>query len=267
MGAYNCTVKLTSPALSEVTISIAVSNPAIAAPTSVAIAAGNATATFPIAVSIFPIATRALPSRLIVTLTVSLSNNSVSTSIPVGSMRAVVRGVFNAAGYQPNQACSPRAIATLAGSDFTSQPQQTATEPSWPTQLAGVQVKINDQPAPLLAVSDSVIQFQCPASSPGTELRLSVEPESAQPSDTLSIVMQEATPSIFELDAAHQGDVLIAGTGLVASADSIDRPSRPAKRGESISIHADGLGPLSEILPAGAPAPLDRLILGRPPFR
>jgi uncharacterized protein (TIGR03437 family) len=133
--------------------------------------------------------------------------------------------------------------------------------------LAGVQVKINDHPAPLLAVSDSVIQFQCPASSPGTELRLTVEPESAQPSDPLSLVMQEATPSIFELDAAHQGDVLVAGTDLVASADSMERPSRPAKPGESISIYADGLGPLSETLPAGAPAPLDRLILGQAPVK
>jgi uncharacterized protein (TIGR03437 family) len=151
----------------------------------------------------------------------------------------------------------------VAGSGFTGQAQQTAKEVPLPVQLAGVQVKINDQLAPLIGVSDNVIQFQCPASQPGTELRVSVEPESAQPPDPLSFVMQEATPSVFELDAAHQGDVLIAGTDLVASADSIDAPGRPAKRGESISIYADGLGPVSEILPSGAPAPLDRLILGQ----
>ena len=267
VGAYNCTVTLASPALNQVTTSVAVSSSAVSAPTSVAIGAGATAATFPIMIRAVPVSAGALASRQIVTVTASLSNHSVVTSIQVGSARAVVRGLFNAASYQPGQACSPRAIATLAGSGFTSQPQHTASESSWPTRLGGVQLKINDEPAPLLAVSDSFIQFQCPASAPGTELRLAVESEPDQPADTLTTVMQEATPSVYELDAAHQGVVLIAGTDLVASADSIDRPGRPAKKGESISIYADGLGSLSETLPAGAPAPLDRPILGKAPVK
>ena len=37
-------------------------------------------------------------------------------------------------------------------------------------------------------------------------------------------------------------------------------PSRPAKIGESLSIYANGLGPLQQTVAANAPAPLDHLM-------
>ena len=132
-------------------------------------------------------------------------------------------------------------------------------------QLAGVQLNVNDQPAPLVYASDTLIHFQCPALAPGTELKIVVKSDTGQSLDAISTVMQEATPGMYTLNEAHQGAVLIAGTDLVASADSSGRPSRPAKKGEYISIYADGLGPFNQVLLPGEPAPLDHLIRGTAP--
>jgi uncharacterized protein (TIGR03437 family) len=241
-------------------VALSSNNASLSVPTSVTVAAGSTSANFQIVAS-----TVAL--RQTVTLTASLSNSSVSTSVTVKPQVATLTGLLNPASNQLGQACSPDAIATLLGSGFTSQPLQTAPASSWPMRLAGVQVNINDQPAALLAVSDSFIHFQCPALAPRTNLRIVVQPESAPPPDALATVMQEATPSVFELDTTHQGAVMIAGTDLVASAATDEGPSRPAKQGEYISIYADGLGSLSENLPPGQPAPLDPLIWAMAPIK
>ena len=256
LGVATCTVSLTSAAVSSMTLAVAVHNLAITAPSSVALAVGKTSVNFQIAAGI-------VTSPQIVILTVRLSNSDTAVATAVEVDPALV--LFNPATYQPGQACSPGAIATVIGSGFTNQTPQVATGPFWPLQLAGVQLNVNDQPVPLFYASDTLIHFQCPALAPGTELKIIVRPDSAQPLDAISTVMQEATPGIYTLNEAHQGAVLIAGTDLVASADSIGRPSRPAKKGEYISIYADGLGPVNQVLLPGEPAPLDHLIWGTAP--
>jgi len=124
---------------------------------------------------------------------------------------------------------------------------------------------VNDQPSPVLYASSTLIHFQCPALAPGTALRIVVRSDFAQPPPTISTIMQEATPAVYVLDDSQQGAVLIAGTDLVATASMINSQHRPAKKGEYISIYADGLGAVTEMLQPGQPAPLDRLIRARAP--
>jgi uncharacterized protein (TIGR03437 family) len=126
--------------------------------------------------------------------------------------------------------------------------------------LAGVRDKENGSPAPLLFVSDSQVTFQCPASADNSRIEVTVESEQ----EVLSViddVFFEASPALFTLDSFHptQGAVVISSSNELAMPAVEGVPSRPAKRGERISIYANGLGLPEENVPVGAPAPLDRL--------
>ena len=248
-GTAVCTVVLPQPAINPMVVAVSATLNTLTVPSAVTIASGQTSTSFSATAGMVTTDSAA---------NISVSSNGQALTAQVQLSTAVQ--LYNPVTNQPGQACSPDAIATVVGSGFTNQTPQAAAGPSWPLQLAGVQLNVNDQPAPLLYASDTLIHFQCPALAPGTELRIVVGPDSAHPPAAVSAIMQEATPGVYTLDDAQQGSVLIAGTDLVASANSISRPGRPAMKGEYISIYADGLGPLNEILPPGEPAPLDRLI-------
>jgi uncharacterized protein (TIGR03437 family) len=253
LGTATCTVSLTSASLSPSNITITTSDSSVIAPTFVVVAAGRVSASFQINAGIV-----ASPQRVI--LTANIFDSTVVTSVSV----IPTLGLFSPVTYQPGQSCSPGAIATVIGSGLTNQSPQVATGPL-PLRLAGAQLIINDQPVPLLYASSTLIHFQCPALAPGTALRLVVKSDFAQPPPTISTIMQEATPGVYVLDNSQQGAVLIAGTDIVATASITNSQSRPAKKGEYISIYADGLGAVTEMLPPGQPAPFDHLIRARTP--
>ena len=185
---------------------------------------------------------------------------SKTVVISVVPPKAVVHGLYNAASAALAQTCSPGSLAAVAGSGFTGQGLQEAPGTHRPMQLAGAQVMLNNTPAPILSVSDSWIQFQCPALTPGTQISLVVQPANGQPSDPMQFTLSEATPGLFELDGTTQGAILIGGTNLVAMPATDAMPSRPARIGEYLSIYATGLGPLQQTAPSNTPAPLDHLI-------
>jgi uncharacterized protein (TIGR03437 family) len=197
------------------------------------------------------------------TLTVSDSaglSSSQNVAITVDGRKASVLGLYNAASYTQDQTCSAGSLATLTGTGFKSSGLEQANGFPWPTQLGGVQVILNGANAPILAVTESLIQFQCPMLPAGTQISLTVQPATGEPSDPFQFVLKEATPGLFSLGGTNQGAVLIAGTEEIAMSATSGLPSRPARKGEYLSIYANGLGPLTETAPQGAPAPFDRTI-------
>jgi uncharacterized protein (TIGR03437 family) len=158
------------------------------------------------------------------------------------------------------EACSPSGLASLLGTQFTTgQIEKSSTSPL-PTQLAGVQVKVNGTAAPLLLVSGKQINFQCPALSPGTALEIEVESANGSLISSLQTVMQAAAPLLFRSGAANGGLVTIAGTNQIAMAATDGIPSRPVKRGESLTVHSSGLGEVVDGVQPGTAAPLNRMV-------
>ena len=199
-----------------------------------------------------------------VTVTVTDSaglSASKTVQIDVGpALKPHISGLYNAASYQQDQTCSPGSLATLVGTGFTGADLVQANVVPWPTSLGGLQLTANSIPVPLLAVTDTLIQFQCPVLPVGSAITMIVNPRSGQASDPLQFVLKEATPALFILNSNDQGAVLIAGTNLIAMPTTDGLPSRPAKQGEYLAIYADGLGPVKEVLAPGAPAPIDHVI-------
>jgi uncharacterized protein (TIGR03437 family) len=158
------------------------------------------------------------------------------------------------------EACSPGGLASLLGAGLTGAPTERSTSQPLPTQLAGVQVLVNSVPAPLLLASSSQINFQCPVLTQGTTMQIQVESANGALTAPLQTVMQAAAPVLFQMDGSGRGLVTIAGTDEIAMAKTDGIPSRPALPGESLTIHASGLGEVVDGVAAGTAAPLHRLV-------
>jgi uncharacterized protein (TIGR03437 family) len=148
-------------------------------------------------------------------------------------------GIVNAASFVPG--ITPGALASIFGSNLTAGVVSQAASLPLPVSLAGVQLLLNNSPAPLLYVSDSQINFLVPADLTGSnaEIRI-VNPAADSASYTVNVTA--AAPGIFFDPATGNGAVLLAGT----SQSTFDHPARP---GDVIEIYGTGLG---RVVAAGA---------------
>lgn len=165
-----------------------------------------------------------------------------------------ISSVVSAAHYGSNLSCSPNALVTLFGNNMTSGASASGTIPL-PRELAGVKVKADGVPLPLLWVAPSQINLQCPDGPPGQRFFLTVERD-GQASAAVDVAQQYATPGIFTIDATGegQGAILIGNTDKFVMRTTAGIPSRPAVPGDYISIFATGLGPLTVPVPPGEAA-------------
>jgi len=178
-----------------------------------------------------------------------LTTNLRSAGAP--GPQAVVRNAVDPGS--PNF-CTPGGIASIFGTQFTASQPQAAQSFPLPTELGGVRVRINGRLASLLFVSNSLVNFQCPFLEPHTPLEISVESTSGEPMATLAATMHQAAPAIFSagLPGSNQAIAVITGSNDLARPRVAGFRGRPAKRGESVSIFATGLG----LAPPDNPVPL-----------
>jgi uncharacterized protein (TIGR03437 family) len=164
-------------------------------------------------------------------------------------------------------ACSPAGLASLIGTGFVNAGPEIGTTSPLPVRLAGASVQINGEPAPLLHVSDSRINFQCPSLAPGTPLTIAVAGGAANVQ--IESTMKAAVPAIFTIKGPRNGAIVIPETGEVvgASDQNSSVSSRPARAGEMLTIYASGLGQTAETIPAGTLAPADRTIALNHPIK
>jgi uncharacterized protein (TIGR03437 family) len=198
------------------------------------------------------------------TLTVTATNSAGASSTQQTRIRilreeADILGIQNAADIQSSNFCSPGSWVALFGAGFTTLDPMVAEVVPLPTSLGGVQVQVNDSPVPLMYASESQINFQCPRLPIGSAIQVTVKTETGFTSLAYSGTMREATPALFTLDysGSGQGVVLIADSNELAMPTTEAIPSRPARRGESLTIYANGLGEVQEEVAVGSPTPLD----------
>jgi uncharacterized protein (TIGR03437 family) len=156
---------------------------------------------------------------------------------PRPAMRAF--GIANAAYGEVGGTISPGEVISLYGPHIG--PAQSLAQPntrgSVPTLLGGVQVFINDLPAPLLYVSDSQINAVTPfALKDQASARVRIVFNGATGPD-FSAVVVPVKPQIFQ-DLSQRAAALNAD-------GTVNSPGNPAKAGTSMSIWATGTVPYS----------------------
>ncbi len=158
----------------------------------------------------------------------------------------------DAAIFQPRLA--PGGLATLFGSQLSAVTARAYDHPL-PRNLAGVEVLIEGQTAPLGYVSPQQINFQIPYDTPA-EARLIVR-RAGFTGLSWPLRVELTAPAIFSVGGLAA--ITHAGTPRLAT------PEDPVRPGEAISIWLTGLGELQEPLDSGQAA--ERPIWAAAPVR
>ncbi len=162
------------------------------------------------------------------------SDGTVSAVTPGQPVPAHIYGIANAAGWTLGSRLSPGEIISVYGPAIGPSQPVVATPSSagqYPTTLGGIQLLVNDTPAPLLYVSATQINAVMLFGIAGSEtVRVGVggrTPEFALPVDT-------TTPEIFRN--------LDRGAKAVNQDGTINSAEHPAQPGTIVAIWATGVG-------------------------
>src|ERR1022692_3321413 len=160
-----------------------------------------------------------------------------ATSPPQVSSGAVINGASFAVGAP----IGPGSIASIFGSGFGSS-------------AAGVRVLVGGIVAPLFAVTPQQINFQVPWQLFGQTQAAVTVTSGDLTSAPITVPVANLAPGLFLLTSSGQGAALVANTASIAAPAAAFPSSRPAQRGEFLSIYCTGLGPVTHQPATGAPA-------------
>jgi uncharacterized protein (TIGR03437 family) len=156
--------------------------------------------------------------------------------------KPVIDSLSNGANQSTAMVCRPGSIATVRGRRLAGA---IADERSGSvTGLAGSKVMVNGEPVPLLHAAPDHLDFVCPDLPPSAQVSVSAESEFGS-ADPVALVIAEAAPGIFSLDASGtgQGVVTLAGTHEFATVRDHRMLGQPVQAGDVISVFATGLPP------------------------
>ncbi len=167
-------------------------------------------------------------------------------------------GVVDAAGFQA-EALAPGSYISILGNNLADTAQVEST-PSLPISLSAVNVSFDggglSLPGPLWYVSPGQINVQIPWEFQGQSfVNMKAWAEAGYlASAVYTIPLAQASPGIFQYhDGGRQSAV------AVDLSNNLIGQSNPAVRGSTITIYANGLGPVSKTPSSGGPSPLQPL--------
>jgi uncharacterized protein (TIGR03437 family) len=194
--------------------------------------------------------------------TAVIASNSANSSFNVPVQLEVVPatgpivkagGVVNNANFAANESVAQGDIVALFGDQLASGDPVGASVLPLTSSLGGVQVFVNDQPAPVYYVSSGQINFQIPFNAQPGEGTVRVE-RNGQRGNTVSVQIARSVPRLLRLG--------IGDYGIITNQDqSFPIPttaglsSHPAKAGDALTIYALGLGPTSPAVASGVASP------------
>jgi uncharacterized protein (TIGR03437 family) len=164
--------------------------------------------------------------------------------------------IVNSATYAPGPV-APGSIVSLFGTGLTSL-SLGATGTPLPLSLGGVGVVTNGFAVPLFFASPGQINFQVPwelADKPNADLSVAVPGFNEK---SVKLNLTPYSPGIFTVGAPDgQAIAVIAGTSSLAAPVGTVLGSRPANRGEYITVYCNGLGPVMNQPATGTVSPTD----------
>lgn len=159
-------------------------------------------------------------------------------------------GIVSGASFAPFTAAITRGqLLSLSGTNLAAS---SATDSTYPTTLAGVQVLVNNRPAPIQSVSPTSVQILVPYGTIEPVAQIQVVNNSTV-SNTVTAFLNTTQAGVFTVPAGGFGyaDAVHADSSPVT-------PSNPAKAGESITVRVTGLGAVNPPVPDGTAAPTDK---------
>jgi uncharacterized protein (TIGR03437 family) len=164
---------------------------------------------------------------------------------------------------------TPGDVIALFGQQLSFAAATSGPQPPLATTLGGSQVLVNGQAVPLYFSSYGQINFQMPVNTPnGTALvQVTNEPNSVTPlsqaSNTVSVNVAARAPRLLLLyGTGGYGAIVDASQGngyntlpMPSTVSIANFITKPASRGDVLTIYAIGLGPTNPSVATGQPAP------------
>ena len=156
------------------------------------------------------------------------------------------QGVVNVFSFAP--AGNPIAPGEFVNIYGTGLPARNMVVPPFPTNLNGVQLLINNTPAPLFFVTATNVYGVVPYSLTGPTATIVLDNNGTR-SNTITVPVAATSPGVASL--AQNG----LGAGAITHANgTVVSASSPASRGETVVIYLTGLGAVTPPVADGAGA-------------
>ena len=151
--------------------------------------------------------------------------------------------ITNASDYSPGP-FAPNSVLSIFGSNLSWYTQAFASQSatSVPVALSGVEVYVDNWPAPLLYVSASQINFLIPCGEIPGSVSVHVVREGVS-GPFVSLTLVDAAPALFEIGSGFAIATHADGTVLTHAS--------PGLPGEIVVVYATGLGATDPIPEAG----------------
>ena len=165
-----------------------------------------------------------------------------------------LKRAVNAANYIVGRAVAPGTIVRIDGDSKFADSDVVNPDVKWPKSLNGVQVLVNDSPAPIYYVLTDKIAFLMPMNAPtsGTVEVQVVKQSTGQVLALRHLEMAPASPALFTLNG--QGFGQIAAYNDDGTLNGPNPPASPISRGKFISLYGTGQGFIAGAPPDGEPA-------------
>ncbi len=211
----------------------------------------------------------ATPGAVTVTATAAGFSQSFNLTVSPAGPSITAASFVNAADFQVGS-LSPCSLATIFASGLAPglQGMVVSLPPGgWQYTLAGDQVLVNGQAAPIYFVSNQngqeELTFQVPCDAPGGTVPIKVNVGAG--TATAEVNIQAASPGLF-LRALSGGQTMAA---VLRPDGTWVSPSNPARRGETLVAFATGLGPSDQSIatnalpvPGSSASPTSQIIVG-----
>ncbi len=165
-------------------------------------------------------------------------------------------GVVNAASFLPS-GIVPGGIVSIFGQGLSAETGVAAGLPL-PERLGGVRVDFDGLPGRLFFVSSGQINVQAPPEllDRGRTAKVTVRRDDGLEASS-QVEVRPRAPGVFALDFAACGQGAVLNVDSSTGTTTINRPNNAARRGEIVSLFANGLGQAVRQPPIGEPGPSD----------
>jgi len=163
-------------------------------------------------------------------------------------------GIVNAASLAPvTNPVAPNELVTLYGTGLAPKAAQAKSLPLPTAGLGGVEVLVNNRPAPVFYVSPTQVSVLVPSATAEAYATFQVV-NGGQASNKVTLYTSPTAPGVFTLNQAGYGP------GAILHADySVVSEQSPARIGETVLVFLTGLGATNPPVPDGAAGPAQPL--------
>jgi len=187
-------------------------------------------------------------------------SNSMNFNIgpaPASSSQAFVNSAYPAGGDM----LAPGSLASLYGTNLAGPTVIADVAPPWPVSLGGTAMTLGGANVPLYFVSPGQINFQVPYFNVTGPTPTNLTVTEGTLNTTITVTVTPYAPGIYTTNSQGTGQAaaIVAGTAAIVAPNGRFSGSRPARKGEFVSLFGTGLGAVRNRPALGSPSPSNSL--------